>query len=46
MTVNKLGLNERFLKTCNGFCNAKHKLAVTQGMATRILNACFAEVLF
>lgn len=46
MTVKKFSLNHRFLKTCNGFCNAKHKLVSERGQSDQDVNACFAGVLF
>lgn len=45
MTVTKFSLNERFLHAM-AFVMQNIDSVGTEGMDTRILNACFAEVLF
>lgn len=43
MIVKTFSLNERFLKTCNGFCNAKHKLGSEGGQSTQDIKCLFCR---
>lgn len=43
MIVKKFSLNERFLKICNGFCNAKHKLGSERGQSNQDIKCLFCR---
>lgn len=43
MTVKKFSLNHRFLKTCNGFCNAKQKLCSERGQSHQDIKCLFCR---
>ena len=41
--MKKFSLKERFLKTCNGFCNAKHKLGCDWGQGYEDIKRLFCR---